>query len=132
MEEDVRWKQRFQNFEKAFFQLRKFVAKEELNELEQQGLIQCFEYNFELSWILMKDYLTYQGIVGISGSRDAIRQAFSKELINDGVNWMKMVEDRIQSVHTHNEVTAQSIENNIYTIYYELFSAFYLKMQSLI
>ena len=46
-----------------------------LSELEQQGLIQAFEFTHELSWLLLKDFLVYQGVSDISGSRDAVREA---------------------------------------------------------
>ena len=42
---DVRWKQRFDSYQKALAQLTKFIDKENLNELEEQGLIQAFEYD---------------------------------------------------------------------------------------
>lgn len=132
MEADVRWKQRFENYEKAFFQLKRFLEKEELNEFEEQGLIKCFEYCYELAWNLMKDYLVYQGTVGITGSRDAVRQAFSKGLIQNGQEWINMVNDRILTVHTYNEETAERIENRIYNVYYALFDQFYQKMKSLL
>jgi nucleotidyltransferase substrate binding protein (TIGR01987 family) len=132
MVNDIRWKQRFENFEKALNQLQKFIDKGELNEFEIQVLIQCFEYTFELSWSVMKDFLLYQGITTITGSRDAIREAFNKGLIADGENWMNMIEDRILSVHTYNEETAEKIEHKIYNIYFNLFKAFYLKMKSLL
>ena len=46
---DVRWIQRYANFQKAFSQLTKFIDKAELSELEEQGLIKAFEYTFDLS-----------------------------------------------------------------------------------
>ena len=58
---DIRWKQRFSNLEKAFGQLTEFIEKGELNKFELQGLIQCFEYTFELGWKVMKDYLENEG-----------------------------------------------------------------------
>jgi nucleotidyltransferase substrate binding protein (TIGR01987 family) len=85
---DIRWRQRFNNFTKALSQLQKFIDKgKDLNELEEQGLIQAFEYNFELSWNLIKDYYTFQGVTDIQGSRDAFRLAFNRGLIRDGENW---------------------------------------------
>lgn len=130
MDSDIRWKQRFENFEKSFQQLVRFIEKGELNEFEEQGLIQCFEYNYDLAWNLMKDFLTFQGIVGISGSRDAIRQAFNKEIISHGEEWMKMVDDRIRTVHSYNEDTAQEIIERIKTLYFPMFQEFYAKMKS--
>lgn len=128
--EDILWKHRLQNYEKAFLQLKKFRELPKLNEFEEQGLIQCFEYNYELAWNLMKDYLTYEGIVGIGGSRDAIRQAFNKNLISDGEIWMKMVDDRILSVHSYNQETAEKIAERVFNIYFELFENFLTKMKS--
>lgn len=130
MEQDIRWKQRFEHYEKAFFQLQRFMAKESLNEFEEQGLIQCFEYTYELAWNLMKDFLNYQGITGITGSRDAIRQAFNKDLIHNGNEWMQMVDDRIITVHSYNEKTTKLIEERINKVYFSLFSDFYIKMKS--
>ena len=70
-EKDIRWKQRFSNYQKALFQLDKFIEKGDLNELEEQGLVQAFEYTYELAWNVMKDYFTYeQADENITGSRD--------------------------------------------------------------
>ncbi len=86
IESDIRWKQRFSNYKKALAQLSKFITKGELNELEEQGLIQSFEYTHELAWNLLRDYLFYQGNQNIHGSRDATRIAFSVGLIEDADN----------------------------------------------
>ena len=64
MQPDIRWKQRFQNFKRAFFLLRQALdEKREFSDLEQEGIIQRFEYTFELSWKTFKDYLEHSGIV---------------------------------------------------------------------
>ena len=58
--QDVRWRQRFQNFNKAFSQLSGAAAlaqQRPLSELEQQGLIQVFEFTHELAWNTLKDFL---------------------------------------------------------------------------
>ena len=65
-EKDIRWKQRFSNYQKATSQLKKFIDKGELNELEKQGLIQAFEYTYELAWNVMKDFLNYKGVQPIN------------------------------------------------------------------
>jgi nucleotidyltransferase substrate binding protein (TIGR01987 family) len=133
MEQDIRWKQRFSNYLKAFSQLKKFIDKGELNELEEQGLIQAFEYTYELAWNVMKDYYVYeQAVENIQGSRDAIRLAFNRELIKDGKAWMEMIESRIKSSHTYNESTAEEIVNKILTSYFDCFKDFKITMENLI
>lgn len=55
-----------------------------LPPLEQQGLIQAFEFTHELAWNVMRDYFFWQGNAAIAGSRDATREAFAKGLLEDG------------------------------------------------
>ena len=91
---DVRWRQRFSNFTQALQTLRRAVhlsEKRDLSELEQQGLIQGFEFTHELAWNVLKDYLEEQGFVGIVGSKNATREAFRNGLIGDGESWMDMI-----------------------------------------
>lgn len=128
---DVRWQQRLDNFKRAFAQLGKFIDKGSLNELEEQGLIKAFEYTFELSWNVMKDYFTFQGLEGIHGSRDAIRLAFNRGLIEDGEGWMAMLKSRIQSSHTYEEETAREIAADIFDTYYYLFAMLLQEMEAL-
>lgn len=132
---DIRWQQRFDHFKKAFSQLDEAVQlmrQRPLSRLEKQGAIQAFEFTHELAWNTLKDYLTWQGIEGIVGSRDTTREAFSKNLIEDGDPWMGMLLDRKLSSHTYNEATAQAILENIDTIYHELFIALQNKMNQLL
>ncbi len=129
---DIRWRQRFANYTKALAQLEKFIAKgKELNKLEEQGMIQAFEYNFELAWNLIKDYYEYQGVVGIQGSRDAFRLAFNRGLIEDGENWMKMIESRTQTSHTYNEETANEIAAAILDKYFALFKTLHQTIEKI-
>ena len=131
MQNDIRWKQRFYNYQKAVSQLTKFIEKSELNELEEQGIIKTFEYTYELAWNVLKDYYEEQGEVAIQGSRDALRLAFKRGLITDGDNWMKMIKSRIASVHTYNLEVAQQINQDIHDIYFQLFIELKEKMESL-
>jgi nucleotidyltransferase substrate binding protein (TIGR01987 family) len=83
---DIRWKQRFDNFCKAFSELKEgleLANDRALSKLEQQGVIQGFEYTHELAWNLLKDYLEFQGHVGLTGSRDTTREAFKRGLIEN-------------------------------------------------
>ncbi|WP_136064809.1 nucleotidyltransferase substrate binding protein [Modicisalibacter radicis] len=113
---DIRWIQRLQNFSKALAQLDEAVTlmrERTLSNLERQGVIQAFEYSYELGWNTLKDYLVWQGIESIVGSRDTIREAFALGLVEDGDAWMAMLVDRNRTSHTYNEKTAQDILDNI-------------------
>jgi nucleotidyltransferase substrate binding protein (TIGR01987 family) len=93
---DIRWQQRFANYQKAVAQLSKFIAKGELNELEEQGLIQCFEYTHELAWKTLKDFLENSGVSNMFGSKDVSREAFKLGLIDEGDVWMAMIKISIK------------------------------------
>ena len=123
---DVRWRQRFDNFERALQVLQRGVdlaRQRPLNELEQQGLIQGFEFTHELAWNLLKDDLQYQGVADIIGSRDATRLAFQNGLILEGEAWMAMIKARNQSSHTDNLEQAQAIACDVVDRYAPLFAA---------
>ena len=126
---DIRWVQRFRNFNKAFSQLKKFIDKKNLNELEEQGLIKSFEYTYELGWNTLKDYLEYQGY---NGSRDAINEAFKLGIVTNGEGWMNMFKDRNRTSHTYNEATAREIINNIFDSYFNLFATLQREMEKLL
>ena len=130
-ENDIRWMQRFDNYQNALSQLRKFIDKGELNEFEEQGLIQAFEYTHELAWNVLRDYLRDKGNQTIHGSRDATREAFKLGLIHDGDSWMDMIKDRNRTVHTYNEETAREIAFNIVDRFFALFVALQETMQGL-
>lgn len=79
--QDTRWKQRFQNFEKAFLRLKEAIDMEELNELERNGLIQRFEFTLDLSWKVLKDFLEEEGLVFKPSPKDTLRMAQQSEYI---------------------------------------------------
>ena len=128
---DVRWIQRFSNYKKALSQLEKFIAKGQLNELEEQGLIQAFEYTHELAWNVLRDYLREQGNFAIHGSRDATREAFKLDLIQNGDTWMDMITDRNRTSHTYNQAIADLIALNITNRFFPLFLMLRETMQGL-
>jgi len=131
MVQDIRWHQRLSNYIKALDRLNKAVdlaSKRALSELEQQGLIQSFEFTHELAWKVMKDYFYYQGNVEIRGSRDATREAFSFNIIIKGEVWMDMIVSRNKTSHTYDEKTAKEIVDNILNNYASLFNNFSDKM----
>ena len=132
--EDIRWKQRLNHYQKALLQLTKGVELSRLrplSEIEQQGLIQAFEFTHELAWNVMKDFFEYQGNFTIMGSRDATREAFLRNLIADGDGWMEMIKSRNQSSHTYNQEIADEIAENVILVYFKLFVEFEQRMQAL-
>ena len=120
-DEDIRWEQRFSNYQKALAQLQKFIDRGDLSELEELGLIKAFEYTYELAWNTMKDFLEYRGQTDIYGSRDVIRKAFELGLIEDGENWMDMLKSRNKTSHTYNQETADEICKVVREQYHLLF-----------
>lgn len=134
---DIRWIQRFDNFMRAFARLADAAAQakqRKLSELEEQGLIQAFEFTHELAWNTLKDFLEARGtVVKIYGSRDATREAFAAELIVNGEAWMKMIEHRNETSHTYNEKIAAAIVEAILTRYVTEFEGFqrrFLELES--
>ena len=127
--QDIRWLQRFQNYQKAFAQLTQAVdlsRQRALSKLEQQGLIQGFEYTHELAWNTLKDFLETRGAAEIFGSRDTTRAAFTAGLIDQGEVWMQMIQSRNQSTHTYNE----EMMTQIVTAVIQTYMAEFTKLQS--
>ncbi len=122
--QDVRWRQRFDNYVRAVQTLTRMAELAddgELSEAEQLALIKSFEFTHELSWNLLKDYLQEKGNVGIMGSKDATRKAFEFGLIEDGDTWMQMIEDRNLTSHTYDEPLAERIATDVLTRYFPEF-----------
>lgn len=123
---DIRWIQRFNNLKKTLTQLesaRALAAERDLSELEQQGVIQAFEYNYELAWNVLKDFYENQGEQNIQGSRDAIKLAFKRGIIINGEVWLGMIKSRALTSHTYNEDTIREILNDIFEKYYSEFAS---------
>ena len=124
---DIRWRQRFTNFEKSYKSLSKYIDKAIETELERAGIIQLFEISFELSWKLMKDYLEFQQLI-VKSPREAIKQAYQIELIDDGHIWIDALADRNLTVHTYDEELAKKMVEDISTIYYPQLKKLYEKL----
>lgn len=110
--QDIRWKQRFRNFDKTYALLERTLTIKSPSEAERAGLIQFFEMAFELGWKLMKDYLQEEGYT-IHSPKDAIKQAYQANIINDGHTWIAALNDRNLTVHTYEESTALKVEQKI-------------------
>jgi nucleotidyltransferase substrate binding protein (TIGR01987 family) len=132
--QDIRWKQRFSNFKKALKQLEEAIElshQRDLSPLEKQGVIKAFEYTYELSWNLIRDYLIYQGLYEIRGSRDALKLGFKYGLIEDAEVWLQMISARNLSSHTYNEETAEEILKKIIQNFYLEFKKLLQKFEEI-
>ena len=128
MEDNIRWKQRFYNFEKAYLKLKeisKVLTHDISNEIYQMALIKAFEFTYELGWKTTKDYLKYKGIDAKS-PRDVIKEAFAIDIIKDGQAWIDMLEDRNLMAHTYDEYNAKLATKHILEEYIENIEQVYL------
>jgi len=128
MTQDIRWKQRFSNLKKATIQLTEFIEKGDLNKFELQGLIQCFEYTFELAWKTMKDYLEFEGYE-VKSPRSTIQTAFQTQLITEGHIWIDALEKRNLMAHTYDEEVAKQAEELIKINYYSVIRELVMKLE---
>jgi len=144
--QNIRWEQRFSNYKKALQQLSEAIAfvnsdfegdtiagnlNDILSKIIKEGLIQRFEYTHELAWNIMKDYAFYQGNATIGGSRDATREAFQMNLIQNGEVWMDMIGYRNKSSHTYDETIVDEIYSKILNEYHSEFLAFEKTMDTI-
>jgi len=127
MTKDIRWTQRFDNYKRALAQLQEAVRlyrERQLSLIEQQGLIQIFEYTHELSWKTLSDYFAYQGIPDIRGSRDAFREAIRYSLLEDGEVWMQMIQARNLTSHAYDQKMAEQVITEIVEKFFPQFLRF--------
>ena len=121
-EQDIRWKQRLTSLLKAYHQLDEAVKQTNYSNLEKQGVIQSFEYTYELASKTLQDLLIYTGYPDIRGPRPVILQAHQNGYIKDGTGWMAMLKARNLTTHTYDEQTAEEILLKIKGPFFQLFS----------
>jgi len=104
MPQDIRWKQRFQNFERAYGLLAEALQRGPavLSALEKEGAVQRFEYSFELAWKTIKDFLEAGGLVFSPVTpRQVLKDAFAAKVVVDGHVWIDMLDHRNLLSHTY-------------------------------
>jgi nucleotidyltransferase substrate binding protein (TIGR01987 family) len=131
---EIRWIQRLANYRRGLARLADAVElsrQRPLSLLEQQGLVQAFEFTHELAWNTLKDFLQERGATGLYGSKDTTREAFRLGLIDNGELWMGMIRSRNLSTHTYNEATAQELAREIADTYFAAFQALLTQLSAL-
>jgi dTDP-4-dehydrorhamnose reductase len=129
---DIRWKQRYENYNNALARLTEVIQRYSNIEFDVIGVAACikyFEMTFELAWKVMKDFLKEKGITEIIGSKDSIRHAVNNGILDAEETWMKMVESRNKIVHTYDEGFASELVTTIKDSYHNLFLVFSAQLE---
>ena len=129
--QDIRWKQRFQNYEKAFKRLSRaieVVKSAPDDDLLQSGLVQTYEYTFELAWKTLMDYLTLEGFE-VRSPRETIRQGFQSGYIMNGEDWLQALADRNLTTHIYDNEIIIRVLNGIFERYFFLLQDFYVSFK---
>ncbi len=133
MSEDIRWIQRFDNYKRAFILLKEAMENNlaELSQLEKEGIIQRFEYTFELAWKTLKDKMEFDGIILDKISpKSVVRQAYESKYINNVDHWLKMIGDRNIMSHTYDFEKFEEIILSIKEFYLQILDNLYVDFLS--
>lgn len=128
--QDIRWKQRFDNFQKTYLFLKKGVQQGSYDELQAAGLVQSFEFTFELAWKTLKDYQTMMGIP-LNFPREVLKEAFKTGFIKDGHLWISMLDDRNELTHCYSDEQSKKAIHLIREKYFPAIEQVYQKLKSL-
>lgn len=127
-----RWIYRLDNYRRAFTLLREAIEilqERDLTQLEKEGIIQRFEYTWELAWKLLKDYLEFQGVVlDTVTPASVIKAAFGAKIIDHGDVWMRALDARNKMSHTYNFKTFENTIADIRAEYLAVLDALHLAM----
>lgn len=120
----IRWQQRLNNFKQALDSLTEALEQETFNDLEKNGVIQRFEFTYEMAWQTLQDYLAVQGY-HVKGPKPVIRQAFEDGYIRNWRGWNDLHEDRQKTVHTYDKAKSDAIFQAVKDVYWGLLSDLY-------
>lgn len=109
-------------------QLQNAVAKQDLSDLEKAGLIQIYEFTFELAWKTLKDFLEEKQVL-VKFLRDTIKEGFKYEIIKNGDVWLDMLQKRNLMSHTYNEKNADLAYGLIVNDYFKELYDVYLSLK---
>lgn len=133
MNNEIRWQQRFQNFENAFNTLTRIINRYEStpdDEVVKMALVQAFEFSYELAWNCMKDFLENEGFTEVKNSKQAIRTAFQAELILDAEGWMTAIQKRNLASHSYNDIILEETVEYIKDEFYPIVSKLYQDLKN--
>jgi len=117
--DESRWLQRFEHLERAYAQLSAACARESYSDLELAGLVQTFQFTFELAWKTLRDLLFYEGYEA-NTPRDALQKSFEAGILTDVDPWLQALASRNLLTHTYNQKTAAEAQRLIKTVYWPM------------
>ncbi|MBO5059041.1 MAG: nucleotidyltransferase substrate binding protein [Prevotella sp.] len=130
---DIRWTQRYDNYHKACQRVLEITESDRyfdsLSDLELEGLVQRFEYTFELAWKVLQDLMKYKGYEFVQGPNGTLAQAFEDGMISNHDGWRQMARARIMTAHTYNEDEVREVAHDIYRKYASLLKELDLKLE---
>ena len=134
MDTDIRWIQRYSNYHKACGRLLELTDErslDDLSELEVEGLVQRFEYTFELAWKVLQDLLSLGGFQFMPGPNGVIKTAFEAGYITDHDGWRAMLKSRNVFTHIYDENEILDTVKLIYSDFAPLLKTLDVKLDSL-
>ena len=131
--EEIRWQQRFSNYQRALARLEEgveTVSKNNVSDLEKEGLVQRFEYTFELAWKTLQDLLVFKGYSDITGPNPVLEQSLKDGYLEDEKGWRAMKKSRELTSHTYDSETAEAITSKIVESFHTLLKALEVRLQN--
>lgn len=115
-------REKLEDFSKALNRLKEALERDQSDDIVLDAVIQRFEFTYELSWKLIKAYMSYSGIADVKTPRQAFKEAFAAGLIDEGDVWLEMLDDRNLTSHTYDQGTARRIYERVKDRYYPAMS----------
>lgn len=94
------------------------------DDLLQSGLVQTYEYTFELAWKTLKDYLELEGFL-LRSPRETIRQGFQSGYITNAEDWLQALADRNLTTHIYDDAVITRVLKDIFERYFFILQDFY-------
>lgn len=130
MAKSARWRQRFERFSQALERLEEALDQSEWKDLEKDGVIQRFEFTFELAWKTLQDFFENQGYKDVKGPKNSIQQAFQDKIIVNGEAWMDLLNDRNLMTHTYSRQVSDEVFHHIQQRYFQLLCDLYHRLKT--
>ena len=125
----IRWHQRLNSFSQALDKLEEALNQTDWKELEKDGVIQRFEFTFELAWKTLQDYFEKQGYKDVKGPSKVVQQAFADGFLSNEENWVKLLSDRNLMTHTYDREASDKVFENIKECYFQLLCDLFHKLE---